>query len=95
MFNLKNATHVKTPSHEQAMFKNYRDSDNVRGILCGDADIKYAAQVFYDGRPQGAKIWGKNDKEIENMANKIVEELIAECDFCYQDKKVWELRVYD
>ena len=95
MFNLRRAKHVEVETHKQAMFRNYRDTDDVRGVICGDCEIKQAARLFYDNRPQGAMFWGKDDREIEAKAEELVRKMSAESSFCYQDKKLWELRVYD
>jgi hypothetical protein len=68
--------------------------DEVRGQIIGDVT---SGALFYDGRKQGASIYGYSAEEVIEKAKAMRAELVSTLGghpcFLYQDSELWEVRI--
>lgn len=71
-----------------------RDIDDMRGEIIGDVT---SGALFYDGRQQGARIYGYTAEEVIEKAKAMRIQLVSTLSghpcFLYQNSELWEVRV--
>lgn len=70
--------------------------DNVTGVVIGT--MYRSGRLYYEDRPQGGKVYGIDDAEVEAKLRARLEGLKVEIGLAWPviyPRKVWEIRIFN